>query len=42
MQGDYAILVLDLLGLNLEDLLTLCASKLSLRSVLMFADQAVP
>lgn len=41
IEGDYNVLVMDLLGPSLEDLFNFCSRKLSLKSALMLADQMV-
>ena len=40
-EGDYNVLVIDLLGLSLEDLFNYCGKKFSLKTALMLADQMI-
>ncbi|MQM12976.1 hypothetical protein Taro_045899 [Colocasia esculenta] len=41
VEGDYNVLVMDLLGPSLVDLFNFCCRKLSLKTILMLADQMV-
>lgn len=37
-EGDYNVIVMDLLGPNLDDLMSYCDGEISLKSVILIAD----
>ena len=41
VEGDFNIMVMELLGLNLEDLLATCNKKFTLKTTIMLGDQMV-